>query len=320
MSAAAPERFRHEALLYSGWTDFVAGIVRFVREGLDRHEPVLVVESGEKIDMLRTALGDEADKVMFVNMVEVGANPARIIPTWQDFVAGHADATILRGIGEPIWAGRTPEELVECQRHEALLNTAFEAGRPWWLLCPYDAGRLPPEVIAEARRSHEFVSGSLSDDFQSGRLSRPPLDALLPEPKQILSEVRFDRWALSRLREQVLRVAESGGLSVGRLADFVASTNEVATNSVVHGGGGGIARLWHEGDRVVCEIRDQGSLDQPLADRRRPGVEATSSRGLWLANQLCDLVQIRSGPSGTVVRLHANVEPRRRLKVLSDLN
>ena len=34
-------------------------------------------------------------------------------------------------------------------------------------------------------------------------------------------------------------------------------------------------------------------------------------RGVWLANQLCDLVQIRSGAAGTVVRLHA----RRSLKV-----
>ena len=26
--------------------------------------------------------------------------------------------------------------------------------------------------------------------------------------------------------------------------------------------------------------------------------------GLWLANQVCDLVQVRSFPTGTVVRLH----------------
>ena len=31
-----------------------------------------------------------------------------------------------------------------------------------------------------------------------------------------------------------------------------------------------------------------------------------SPRGLWLANQLCDLVQIRTLPAGTVVRLHMN--------------
>ena len=29
-----------------------------------------------------------------------------------------------------------------------------------------------------------------------------------------------------------------------------------------------------------------------------------AARGLWLANRLCDLVQVRSGEQGTVVRLH----------------
>lgn len=324
MSSAMPERFRHEALLYSGWTEFVAGTVRFIREGLDRHEPVFVVESQQKIEMLRTALGDSADKVTFANMAEVGANPARIIPAWQDFVAAHTDATLLRGIGEPIWAGRTPEELVECQRHEALLNTAFGAGRAWWLLCPYDTAHLPQEVITEARRSHEFVSTSqsidLSADFQSGQLSRMPLNAPFTEPKQTMARLSFSRSSLSALRSEVRRAAASRGLSAGPLADFVAAVNEVATNSVLHGGGRGVARVWEERDSVVCEIKDAGNFNEPLADRRRPGSEVTSPRGLWLANQLCDLVQVRSGQYGTVVRLHARVEPRHQLKLLSDLN
>jgi hypothetical protein len=70
----------------------------------------------------------------------------------------------------------------------------------------------------------------------------------------------------------------------------------------------------------VCEIEDTGNLDDPLADRRRPGAEATSPRGLWLANQLCDLVQIRSGPAGTAVRLHVKVEAQHGMTILPDLN
>ncbi|MGI8873571.1 MAG: hypothetical protein ACR2KP_04455 [Egibacteraceae bacterium] len=34
----------------------------------------------------------------------------------------------LRGAGEPIWPERRPAELVECQRHESLLNVAFADG------------------------------------------------------------------------------------------------------------------------------------------------------------------------------------------------
>jgi len=34
-----------------------------------------------------------------------------------------------------------------------------------------------------------------------------------------------------------------------------------------------------------------------------PPLSTEGGRGLWLANQLCDLVQIRSAASGTAVRL-----------------
>jgi hypothetical protein len=40
-----------------------------------------------------------------------------------------------------------------------------------------------------------------------------------------------------------------------------------------------------------------------LVGRVRPGTDACSGRGVWLVNQLCDLVQIRSAPGGSVVRV-----------------
>ena len=43
----------------------------------------------------------------------------------------------------------------------------------------------------------------------------------------------------------------------------------------------------------------------PLAGRLRPPPTQEGGRGLWLANQLCDLVQIRSRPGRTTVRLRA---------------
>lgn len=58
------------------------------------------------------------------------------------------------------------------------------------------------------------------------------------------------------------------------------------------------------GHRVVCDVSDRGWIRQPLAGRARPSVDLESGRGLWMVNQLCDLVQLRSSPAGTVVRLH----------------
>jgi anti-sigma regulatory factor (Ser/Thr protein kinase) len=59
---------------------------------------------------------------------------------------------------------------------------------------------------------------------------------------------------------------------------------------------------------VVCEVADSGGVGGPIADpmvgRERPATGLDSGRGLWLANQLCDLVQLRTSGTGTVVRMH----------------
>src|SRR3954469_6305785 len=149
--------FRHEAMLYEGAEAFVAGAAPFIRAAVAADEPIMVAVGADKLDLLRSHLGEDADGVHFADMAEVGSNPARIIPAWRDFVNEHGrGGRGLRGIGEPIWAEGTADEPVECQRHESLLNVAFAGGRPWQLLCPYGVEGLSNEVIDEARRSHAY--------------------------------------------------------------------------------------------------------------------------------------------------------------------
>ena len=93
-------------------------------------------------------------------------------------------------------------------------------------------------------------------------------------------------------------------MSPARTEDLLLAVNEVATNSLRHGAGTGYLRMWEEGDGVICEVRDAGTFDRPLAGRFRPTPEQIGGYGLWVANQLCDLVQVRSFEVGTVVRLH----------------
>lgn len=317
------ERFRHEALLYADWSEFLAGTVPFIKDGLAKGEPVLVVESTQKIELLRTALGDDAENVLFADMAEVGANPARIIPAWEEFVHEHgAEGKRLRGIGEPIWNGRTPDEVVECQRHEALLNVAFGHGQAWWLLCPYDTSQLDDDILQEALQSHEYVMDARSQSEESSVFrgidgSGTPFDAPLRDIQSGSRGVLFDADSLLKMRRAVSRFATSAGCSAERATQLVTAVNEIATNSVVHGGGQGALRLWREGDMVIAELRDDGRYSLPLGDRAKPGGRAGDPRGLWLANQLCDLVQIRTFEDGTVVRLHMKADPRRRLRAIS---
>ena len=80
----------------------------FVIDGLEAGQPVMAAVVPRRIDLLRDALGPAATAVQFVDMTDLGANPARIIPAWQDFIDAHAESgQPVRGIGEPIWHGRS---------------------------------------------------------------------------------------------------------------------------------------------------------------------------------------------------------------------
>ena len=54
-------------------------------------------------------------------------------------------------------------------------------------------------------------------------------------------------------------------------------------------------------DAAVVEFSDSGRLTEPLLGRVPPEVDRHGGRGLYLVNQLCDLVQVRSGSWGTAV-------------------
>jgi anti-sigma regulatory factor (Ser/Thr protein kinase) len=308
-STHANSGYRHDALLYSGLADFVARTVRFIRGGLEAGESIMVATSAEKIDLMRAALGADAGAVVFADMASVGANPARIIPFWQEFVDQHmAEGRPMRGIGEPIWPGRSSAELVECQRHESLLNVALSASTPMWLLCPYDTDALDPAVVEEALRSHPLVTKGTkqrkSGEFRGVGASAAPFDAPLPGAPPGSHEFAFGPGNLTIVRELVSASASGAGLDPAHAEDLVQAVHEVAVNSVRHGGGRGTLGVWRDAGALICEIRDQGRIDVPLVGRQRPGRSPATPRGLWLANQLCDLVQIRCLQSGSVVRLH----------------
>ena len=134
-----------------------------------------MVESVDKIEMLRVALGHDTDAVLFANMAEVGSNPARIIPAWHEFVSRHAGTgRRMRGIGEPIWKERSADELIECQRHESLLNVAFGRGEPWWLLCPYDTERLDAAVIENREEAARYLEHTGSSPYTPAPARRQP--------------------------------------------------------------------------------------------------------------------------------------------------
>jgi anti-sigma regulatory factor (Ser/Thr protein kinase) len=115
-------------------------------------------------------------------------------------------------------------------------------------------------------------------------------------------EMRFTARELRGVRRLVWGYAE-GSLGETRTHDLVLAVNELATNSVRHGGGKGTLRMWVQENVLVCEIHDAGHIVDPHAGRTPPTPDQSSGRGLWVVRSLADLMQIHTSPVGTTVRI-----------------
>jgi anti-sigma regulatory factor (Ser/Thr protein kinase)/predicted small metal-binding protein len=310
----AHRAYRHECWLYGGDTEFVAAMLPFIRDGLAGEQPVMVAVPQPRLHALRDALGGDATQVAWADMADLGANPARIIPAWQEFTRG--DRRPVRGIGQPIWAGRGHAELVEAQFHEALLNLAVAPDTPLWLLCPYDTSTLPDDVIDEALRSHPVLAeaGAYrgSTDYGGAHHADFLFGGRLPEPAAPTTVIGFDP-ARHRHVDQLIRAAAAEGVTVDRAAKLATATDEIAT-AAHHDSGEVEIRLWHEDAAVLCEVTDATVIDNPMIGRSaKPTIGSLADRrdrAIRLANELCDLVQVRSGRDGTTVRIHTRRSPQ----------
>jgi len=305
--AGAPATFRHEAVFYRrGLDGFVDEIVPRVARALQAGGRAAVAAPTDRVERLAGLFGSDG-RVELLDMTEVGANPGRIIPAWRD-LADEALATggPFLGVGEPVWAGRSPAELDECHRHEALINVAFGDDPGWELLCPYDVDGLEARVIADARMTHPLVRDGIHGCHHAPVDGRAAFDAL-ERPLSLVPPdaftMRFVRRDLPEIRAVAARCAADAGLSRRRTGDLMLAVTELTANSIRHGGGSGLLSMWARHGVVTAQSRDAGHLTDVLAGRRRPGLDDPSGRGLWIMHQLCDLVQIRRSERGTVVRL-----------------
>lgn len=138
--------------------------------------------------------------------------------------------------------------------------------------------------------------------------ARAALAEGLPGPHADVWEIPFAADDLFELRQLVAAWATREALGTEATEELVLAVHEIATNSVHHGGGVGMLRLWRTGDELVCEVQDAGYIRDALSMRRRPGRLASASRGLWITEQICDLVEIFSSPRGSQVRMHKRLD------------
>ncbi|MGH3334348.1 MAG: anti-sigma factor RsbA family regulatory protein [Nocardioides sp.] len=294
----------HEAMPARDEAQFLTWTSGYIRAALARDQPVLVALPPDRMKRVRDRLGTDASRVRFEDMCEEGRNPARIIPgLMHPFVDEHPGRrTVI--VAEPMWPGRSAAAYAAWVEHEALLNLAF-ADAQVSILCLCDLAVLPEQTLADLVRTHSTLREGQVSRVSAGYMDPTGvLDTISAlQPQTPTDAERFDFTAVSEARRVATEWGRSAGMTSDRLTDVLIAISEVSGNSVEHAGDGGTLLCWRDAGSLVYEIRDGGHIKDLLAGRLPPSPEQESGRGLLMVNLLCDLVQIKSAPSGTVIRL-----------------
>lgn len=302
---AGVPRAGHSALMYAGMEQFLASVTGFVEAGLEQGEPVLAALHGRYAGELRERLEGRDQEVSWADITRVGANPARIIPRMHQFISAHPGRGV-RCVQEPIWAGRTGAEQREAIRHEALVNLAFTSA-PVTVLCPYDIARLAPGVITCVELAHPVLirdqAAQRSPGYDATAVFPAECDRPLRAPPGRAAVLAY-RADLAAVREFTAVHARGAGMSPPRVCDLVLAVSELAANTLRYTSAGGVLSIWVAGGELICQVADTGHISDPLAGRHVPDLETDGGHGIWVVQQLCDLAELRTGPAGTVIRLH----------------
>jgi anti-sigma regulatory factor (Ser/Thr protein kinase) len=221
----------------------------------------------------------------------------------------------VRIIGQPVWPQGAGAALAvtEWKRYDSMLNLVF-AELPVRVMCLYDTFTLSEDILADAHRTHAIVRQGLERETSPAYLSPAEffeaLDTeheVLPPPPDAPARPIDD---LRDVRRLVVAKAAEARLDPRRVHDLELAVCEVATNAVRHGARGAMFRVWATATEVVCDVTDTGpGMADRLAGYTAPGEPQAGGLGLMMARLVCDAVEVRTGPDGTLVRLHVALPP-----------
>jgi anti-sigma regulatory factor (Ser/Thr protein kinase) len=304
------EAFEHTLLVYTDDDGFAAEVAPYLTAGAAAGHALMAVAAGHRIEVLRDSLDPEvAAQVSFTDRDGFYTRPEAAL-------AGY-DATVRRLLGTAVPRIRVygelprldrPEEHRSWIRYEAVLNRVF-AERPISLLCGYDAGALPADLVDGARRAHPAVAGNGGNpDFEI------PEDLLLeledaPRPAPGLQPIAIDGHTAD-FRARLATSMRAAGVSEAAGADMQVAVGEVVGNAERHGGGVREIRVGLTPDGFVCEVSDQGAgIDDPLVGYLPPTAAGARGAGLWVSRQFSSRLELLPGADGLTVRLWAAVSP-----------
>lgn len=296
----------HQLVVYDDPDGFVEAVTGFLREGLARGERLLAVVRGDRFAWLADALGPEAASVAFLDARRVYEPQAAVTAAAFEYLRAEP-ARRARVVAEQPLAERSPAEVRDYLRLEAAANLVYH-DQPVSILCPYDAAALPDEVLAESSRVHPVVRDRAGPRPSASFVEpRAYLSSLRPAP--VPDDARSLAVAgpseLAAARAFVTAQATASDLGEEAAVATATAVVEVLTNALVHGRPPVWIHAYREGTALVHHVHDAGpGLRDPLTGWLPPATTASGGRGLWLARQLCDALEVATDATGTHVRVH----------------
>ncbi|OLR94315.1 sensor histidine kinase [Actinokineospora bangkokensis] len=291
----------HSALLYRTPEDYLAALLPLLRQAATTPTTVVVPEPNLRLLREHCAADGVDAHITWRDAGDLARNPGRLVPMVLHPVLDERALVV----AEVEWPGRTGVEHAACVRHEASVNYLLD-GRSVRLLCPYSA-ELGADRVGAAYLTHAVVEGGAGGHGYSPERALALSNVEFDEPGGDVRELRVgagETGSLGTARAVVDGIAAGAGLSAERRGDVALVVTELVTNSLEHGGGEAVLRVWVGGGELVCEVRDRGRLVDPLAGLRVAPVDQPNGRGLLLVHTMADLVRFRVGDTGTAIRAH----------------
>jgi MEDS: MEthanogen/methylotroph, DcmR Sensory domain len=302
--------FQHAACVYTSDSQFLDTALPFLADGLALGEPVLAVTNPANLELLGAALGESSGDVDYAESAFFGRRPPRRVAAvyryWKG-AQGSLRSGRVRILAEPVWAGRSAREITAWTRMEAALNVTL-ATTSISMICPYDARTTGADILAGALRTHPVqVAGSAQSPspqyadpaaFARSCDTRP-----LAQPSDGAETFDFDG-DLRGLRRFIVGSADAHGVAGDRADMLVLAVSEVGAYLKDRWPTSATVRTWEQPGAVVCDFRQPGaSLDDPFLGLRPAELVPGDGDGLWLANQICDWMDIRSDAGGCTIQL-----------------
>jgi anti-sigma regulatory factor (Ser/Thr protein kinase) len=307
----------HGAAVVGSEPELLAVALPFLERGLRDGDLVVLNCPPDTASLLYRELGERAGDVECDSRLSMLGSRAPDALT----VAGrYLDRVTASGSGRlrvlsEIDFGSDPADWREGQRFESVFNRLM-ADAPMDVACIYDRRRLAAPVLESAAATHPLLVDG------SGRWTRNPAFQdpgtyvpSLPMPRESVEDGEpvfavDNAPTLAGLRHQLGAALASLVSDRDMQEDLHLAASEIAANAFRHGVRPVAARVWADGDRIVCVISDGGTTYRDPFSGFVPAHGrdlSAGGMGLWLARKLWDHVDVLPGPAGLSVRLSTRV-------------